>query len=135
MGVEPAGYADRNAYTEEERSAMPSPSRWRTHNPAESNEVSIAFSGGKRCVIATVTFGSEVSLEVSFLRGFRDNLVRRAYLGERFYQTFDAFYYSWSTPGATYIAAHSALKVPVRLAIYPLIGALKLAALATANLF
>ena len=105
------------------------------YNPAESNEVSITVSEEKKCIIATVTFGSEVSPEVNFLRGFRDNLIRRTYLGERFYQAFDAFYYSWSTPVAMYIAAHPILKIPVKLAIYPLIGALKLTALVSMPLF
>lgn len=29
----------------------------------------------KRCIIATVTYGSEVSTEVNFLRWFRDEIV------------------------------------------------------------
>ena len=105
------------------------------YNPAESNEVSINVSEEKKCIIATVTFGSEVSPEVNFLRSFRDNLIRRTYLGERFYVAFDAFYYSWSTPVAMYIEAHPNLKTPVKLAIYPLIGALKLTALVSMPLF
>ena len=81
----------------------------------------------KRCVIATATYGSEVSDEVQFLRNFRDNIVLRSYAGRRFYVAFDAFYYSWSPPVAQYISSHPWLKPPVRFLLYPLLTSLLLA--------
>ena len=97
------------------------------YNAAQSSQVTATVQK-KQCVIATATFGSELSPEVSFLRGFRDDFVLETYGGSRFYVAFDAFYYSWSTPVAVFIGQHSAIRDLVKLMIYPLIGALKLTA-------
>jgi len=84
----------------------------------------------KRCIIATVTYGSEVSREVNFLRGFRDRIVLASYAGQRFYAAFDAFYYSWSPAAAQYILEHPWLKPPIKALLYPLLGALLVASYA-----
>ncbi|RLE91183.1 MAG: hypothetical protein DRJ46_02740, partial [Thermoprotei archaeon] len=84
----------------------------------------------KRCIIATVTYGSEVSGEVNFLRGFRDRIVLASYAGQRFYAAFDAFYYSWSPAAAQYILEHPWLKPPIKALLYPLLGALLVASYA-----
>ena len=81
----------------------------------------------KQCIIATVTYGSEVSREVSFLRDFRDHIVLNSYAGQRFYAAFNAFYYSWSPGVAQYILEHPWLKAPVRVLLYPLLGSLLVA--------
>ncbi|RLE73001.1 MAG: hypothetical protein DRJ37_01460 [Thermoprotei archaeon] len=81
----------------------------------------------KACIIATVTYGSEVSDEVNFLRGFRDDIVLSTTAGRMFYIVFDAFYYSWSPYVAQFILENPALKTPLRIALYPLIGSLMVA--------
>ena len=81
----------------------------------------------KLCIIATVTYGSEVSDEVNFLRGFRDNIVLSTTAGKMFYKAFDAFYYSWSPYVAQFIHRNPTLKTPMRIILYPLIGSLMIA--------
>jgi len=98
-----------------------------------SNEVKITVEE-KKCIIATVTFGSELSPEVNFLRSFRDNLIPKTHSGRQFYIA-DEFYYSWSTPVANLIASNQVLKTLVKLLIYPLLGILKLTAMVTTGLF
>jgi len=104
------------------------------YEPAESNEVQITVQE-KKCIIATVTFGSEVAPEVNFLRSFRDGLILMTYAGRQFYVAFDAFYYSWSTPVAKFIESNPVLKPVVKAILYPLLGILKLTALSTTPLF
>ena len=81
----------------------------------------------KLCVIATATYGSELAGEVQLLRGFRDNIVLSTVSGSAFYVAFDAFYYSWSPAVASYIHSHPEVKPIFKAALYPLIGALKVA--------
>ena len=81
----------------------------------------------KRCIVATATYGSEVSREVSFLRHFRDHIVLNSYAGQRFYVAFNTFYYSWSPSVAQYMLEHPWLKAPVRVLLYPLLGSLLVA--------
>ncbi|MFP3951391.1 MAG: collagen binding domain-containing protein [Candidatus Bathyarchaeia archaeon] len=104
-----------------------------TYRESESGSVSISVTtpdeengeeNGKQCIIATVTFGSEVAPEVELLRGFRDNMILSTETGTSFYRAFDAFYYSWSTPVAMFIEANAYLKPVVKAAIYPLLGIL-----------
>ena len=80
----------------------------------------------KKCIIATVTYGSEVADEVQLLRNFRDNIVLSTYAGRRFYVAFNAFYYSWSPYVAQWILANPWSKPVFKAAIYPLIGILLL---------
>ncbi|RLE72662.1 MAG: hypothetical protein DRJ37_02335 [Thermoprotei archaeon] len=81
----------------------------------------------KLCIIATVTYGSEVSDEVNFLREFRDNIVLSTTAGKMFYKAFNAFYYSWSPYVAQFILRNPILKTPMRVLLYPLIGSLMIA--------
>ncbi|MGQ9513895.1 MAG: carboxypeptidase regulatory-like domain-containing protein [Thermoproteota archaeon] len=96
------------------------------YNEATSTEVSVQAE--KKCIIATVTFGSELAPEVNFLRGFRNDLILKTYAGSRFYIAFDAFYYSWSTPVAMFIKGNEGIKTFTKIMIYPLIGSLQLTA-------
>lgn len=84
----------------------------------------------KRCIIATVTYGSEVEGVVDFLRWFRDSIVLSTYAGRRFYAAFDAFYYSWSPAAAQLVHENPWLKPVVRALLYPLILSLKASTLA-----
>ena len=78
----------------------------------------------KKCIIATVTYGSEVSNEVNLLRRFRDDIVLNSYAGQRFYIAFNTFYYSWSPYIAQIIHENGWLKTPFKIILYPLIGIL-----------
>ena len=77
-----------------------------------------------KCIIATVTFGSEASPAVQFLRGFRDNLVLSTKAGSAFMGVFDAWYYSFSPSVAQFITNNDPLRAPVRVMLYPLLGIL-----------
>ncbi len=88
-------------------------------------EGSITVTGGKRCIIATVTYGGELSDEVQLLRGFRDKMVMRSSLGRSFMEAFNAFYYSWSPQVAEKIDESPVLKTYMKYTIYPLIYTLR----------
>ena len=79
----------------------------------------------RRCVIATATFGSELSPHVQELRYFRDNIVMRTFAGRGFMRVFNAFYYSWSTPVAELILRHEIIRRTLRITLYPLLGILQ----------
>ena len=81
----------------------------------------------KGCIIATATYGSELSPEVQFLRGFRDNAVMNTFAGSSFMTMFNAWYYSFSPGVATVIAANEALRSFMEVLLYPFIGILHLA--------
>ncbi len=80
------------------------------------------------CIIATVTFGSELSPEVQFLRGFRDRLVLSTRAGSAFMTVFNTWYYSFSPKVADYIASNDFSRAPMRIVLYPLMGILTMAA-------
>jgi len=84
----------------------------------------------KPCIIATVTFGSEVSSAVQFLRSFRDGLVLSTKAGSAFMEVFNAWYYSFSPSVAGFIAGNDPLRAPVRVLLYPLLGILGISTLA-----
>jgi hypothetical protein len=81
-----------------------------------------------RCVIATAAYGSELAAPVQALRVFRDSDVKRTYLGSRFMEAFDAWYYSWAPPVAIFESSHASLRASVRVALIPLLGTLYLSA-------
>jgi len=79
------------------------------------------------CLIATATYGSELSPEVQFLRGFRDQAVLPTFAGSSFMTAFNNFYYSFSPAVASQISLHEGLRAVMRLLLYPLIGILHVA--------
>ena len=103
-----------------------------TNAPGETT--SATFTVTKKttpyCIIATVTFGSEASPAVQFLRGFRDNLVLKTTSGSAFMEVFNAWYYSFSPSVAKIIADNDPLRAPVRVFLYPLLGVLGASAFA-----
>ncbi|MEM2633889.1 MAG: CFI-box-CTERM domain-containing protein [Nitrososphaerales archaeon] len=78
-----------------------------------------------KCIIATATYGSELTPEVQFLREFRDNVVLSTFAGSMFIKTFNAWYYSWSPIVAEAIIQNQVLKEAVKVLLYPLMGILK----------
>jgi len=80
---------------------------------------------GGPCLIATATYGSELSDEVQFLRTFRDNSILETSTGSNFMIAFNAWYYSFSPTVAEFIREHSTVRTAARVMLYPLIGVLK----------
>jgi hypothetical protein len=77
------------------------------------------------CLIATATYGSELSPNVQFLREFRDNTVLTTFAGSSFMTVFNEFYYSFSPNLASIIADNSILRDIMKGVLYPLIGILQ----------
>ena len=90
-----------------------------------SNQVvmTVTVSG---CLIATATYGSELSPEVEFLRDFRDRQILHTFAGASFMNVFNAWYYSFSPTVAEYIATHATTRELMKGALYPLLGILRL---------
>lgn len=82
------------------------------------------------CIVATATYGSELTPEVQFLRSFRDNTVRGTFAGENFMFAFNLWYYSFSPPVADFIKASGPVRTLARIVLYPLIGILHLSSAA-----
>jgi len=80
------------------------------------------------CVIATATYGSELSPEVQFLRGFRDGVVMSTFSGSQFMRVFNAWYYSFSPYLAEFVSTNPILRSITKAVLYPLLGILYLTA-------
>ena len=78
------------------------------------------------CLIATTTYGSELSDEVQLLRSFRDESILTTRTGSSFMIAFDAWYYSFSPIVAAFIRENPTVRTVVKLALYPLIGILRI---------
>jgi peptide/nickel transport system substrate-binding protein len=76
------------------------------------------------CLIATAAFGSELTPQVQFLRGFRDNYVLSTASGSAFMNAFNSVYYSFSPQVADYEREQPWLQATVKTAVYPLFGVL-----------
>jgi len=82
------------------------------------------LSGG--CLIATATYGSELSSQVQQLRELRDNQLLQTESGSAFMSTFNNVYYSFSPIIADYERENPYFKEAVKLAITPMISTLSL---------
>jgi len=100
-----------------------------THEGASSSlkSFTVKTSG---CLIATATYGSELSPQVQFLRGFRDNTVYGTFAGSNFMTAFNGFYYSFSPNVASIIADNSPLRDIMKVVLYPLMGILHVSSVA-----
>ena len=87
----------------------------------------ITVEQAKKCIIATVTYGGELSDEVQLLREYRDGLIVKSFLGKSFMYAFNKFYYSWSPTIASIIDRNEALKEYMKMSLYPLIYILQAA--------
>jgi len=89
-----------------------------------SIDESIEEVGG--CLIATATFGSELSLQVQQLRELRDNHLLKTELGTSFMNTFNDFYYSFSPYIADYERENPIFREAVKITITPMISSLSI---------
>jgi len=83
-------------------------------------------SKGGGCLIATATYGSEMSSQVQQLRELRDNQLLSTTSGTNFMNTFNSFYYSFSPVIADYERENPVFKEMVKVAITPMITSLSL---------
>jgi peptidyl-prolyl cis-trans isomerase B (cyclophilin B) len=81
---------------------------------------------GGGCLIATATFGSELSPQVQMLREIRDNTVLNTASGTSFMVGFNQFYYSFSPAIADLERENEMFKETVKLAITPLLTTLSI---------
>ena len=89
-----------------------------------SNEKSAEEGGG--CLIATATYGSEMSQQVQQLRELRDNQLLQTESGTAFMGMFNDIYYSFSPIVADYERENPYFKEAVKIAITPMISSLSL---------
>jgi streptogramin lyase len=92
-----------------------------------STTLTLQITGGP-CLIATATYGSELSNEVQFLRNFRDNSILKTNAGSNFMIVFNAWYYSFSPTVAQFIRENSGARTITRYALYPIMAILRLGA-------
>ena len=83
-------------------------------------------SKGGGCLIATATYGSEMSTEVQQLRELRDNQLLETESGTAFMTMFNDVYYSFSPIIADYERENPLFKEAVKIAITPMISSLSL---------
>jgi len=95
-----------------------------SENDIEIKEVESGNGGG--CLIATATFGSELSPQVQFLREIRDNTILQTESGTSFMAGFNQFYYSFSPTVADYERENTTFKEAVKLTLTPLLASLTL---------
>jgi len=95
-----------------------------TESTTTNSTNSIGKGGG--CLIATATYGSELSPQVQQLRELRDNKLLKSELGTSFMNSFNTFYYSFSPPIADYERENPLFKESVKIAITPMISSLSI---------
>ncbi|MGQ0795779.1 MAG: CFI-box-CTERM domain-containing protein [Nitrosopumilaceae archaeon] len=78
------------------------------------------------CLIATATYGSELSPQVQTLREIRDQMLMKTDSGRSFMISFNQFYYSFSPTVADWERSNPVLKDLVKIIITPLIGTLSI---------
>jgi len=78
--------------------------------------------GVSDCLIVTATFGSPMAGEVQLVRDFRDDTMKKSYLGSRYVMALNAMYYSFSPTVARTIDENPSVKPVMRLVLAPLVG-------------
>ena len=81
---------------------------------------------GGGCLIATATYGSELTPQVQQLRELRDNKLLQTESGSAFMESFNDFYYSFSPGIADYERENPYFKEAVKIAITPMISSLSI---------
>ena len=81
---------------------------------------------GGGCLIATATYGSELSPQVQQLRELRDNSLLQTASGTSFMSSFNDFYYSFSPTVADWERENPAFKEAVKITLTPMISSLSI---------
>lgn len=92
----------------------------------KQNEVQEVNEDGGGCLIATATFGSELSTQVQMLREVRDTQIMNTQVGAMFLSGFNQFYYSFSPTIADMERQSPAFKEFIKITITPLLTTLSL---------
>ena len=92
--------------------------------PPQNTQAPSTSEGG--CLIATATYGSEMSQQVQQLRELRDNQLLQTASGTQFMTMFNDVYYSFSPVIADYERENPLFKEAVKIAITPMISSLSL---------
>jgi len=92
----------------------------------QSNPGDSMLPEGGGCLIATATFGSELTPQVQQLRELRDEKIMQTELGSSFLNSFNGFYYSFSPTIADYERENPLFKETIRIAITPIIYSLSI---------
>ncbi|MDP2667716.1 MAG: CFI-box-CTERM domain-containing protein [Nitrosopumilaceae archaeon] len=90
----------------------------------EGGEIPPALTGGGGCLIATVTYGTELAPQVQMLREIRDKSVLGTQTGTAFMSAFNSFYYSFSPAVADLERQNPMFKEIVKIVITPMISTL-----------
>lgn len=90
-------------------------------DPAFSDNTSSVQGKTDKCFIATAAYGSFLNPHVQALRDFRDRYLLTNAAG----RAFVAWYYQHSPPLAAFIARHEALRAAARVALTPVVYAVK----------
>jgi hypothetical protein len=93
--------------------------------PLASTSESKSTDGGG-CLIATATYGSELSPQVQQLREIRDTKLLQTESGTLFMNAFNDFYYSFSPTIADYERENPVFKEAVKIVISPMILSLSI---------
>ena len=88
------------------------------------SEIEGRVGGG--CLIATATYGSEMSPQVQKLREIRDNKLLQTQSGHAFITGFNDFYYSFSPQIADYERENPFFKEAIKIAITPMMSSLSI---------
>lgn len=94
---------------------------------AHSADISIQVTP-RQCLIATATYGSELSPEVQYLRNLRDNMILRTRAGSAFMTAFNTWYYSFSPSVAEQIGENAPLRGTMVVALAPAIAIIRVGA-------
>ncbi len=89
-------------------------------------EIIKSIPGGGGCLIATATYGSELSPQIQQLRELRDNQLLNTESGTSFMKHFNDFYYSFSPVIADYERENPVFREMVKIAITPMITSLSI---------
>ncbi|MFC1506510.1 CFI-box-CTERM domain-containing protein [Thermoproteota archaeon] len=94
---------------------------WKLHgtSPSSPAQTPPLPSG---CIIATATYGSSIAPEVKFMRNVRDNMIGSTDIGKMLVVGWNTFYYSWSSPVATWISNSENLQIMFRTLLLPLVS-------------
>jgi len=87
-----------------------------------------------KCVIATATYGSELTPQVQFLKDFKDHYVLSTFAGSEFMKVFNSWYYSFSPQVASWIASNPSAKEAAKILLLPLLNILRLSEISYSTL-